>query len=166
MDRYITSPTMQAKRFPKRQRGAALVVGLIMLAILTLLAITAMNTSSTELIMAGNEQFRERAFQMAEGGIEQAVRTLSKVPQDGNTVTKTAVSTLTTDDSYTTASVYTGEDDDVPGYSAGKFVGLHYRIDSTGKSVRNSLSVHQQGAYVLGGGGSDFTPAIPSLGAP
>ena len=45
-----------------RQRGAALVIGLILLLVLTLLAVTGMNTASTELIMAGNEQYRQNAF--------------------------------------------------------------------------------------------------------
>jgi type II secretory pathway pseudopilin PulG len=141
-------------RTPSRQRGAALIVGMIMLAILTLLAITAMNTSTTELIMAGNEQFRERAFQMGEAGIEQAVRALPTVPQDGKDVTKTGNSVSDPDDGYSTKSKYIGQDDDIPGFSAGKFVGLHYRIESTGSSVRNAKSVQTQGAYLLGGGGS------------
>jgi type IV pilus assembly protein PilX len=137
-----------------RQRGAALVVGMIMLAILTLLAITAMNTSSTELVMAGNEQFRERAFQVAEVGIEQAVRDLSTVKQDGIPVKKENVKSVALpDDSYTISSRYLGEDDDIPGFSAGKFVGLHYRVDSIGSSVRNAQSTQTQGAYLLGGGG-------------
>jgi len=141
-------------RTPSRQRGAALIVGMIMLAILTLLAITAMNTSSTELIMAGNEQFRERAFQMGEAGIEQAVRALPTVPQDGKDITKTGSSVSDPDDGYSVKSKYIGQDDDIPGFSAGKFVGLHYRIESTGSSVRNATSVQTQGAYLLGGGGS------------
>ncbi len=57
-----------------RQRGAALVVGLMLLLVLTLLAVTGMNTASTELIMAGNAQWQENAFQAAETGIEQAIR--------------------------------------------------------------------------------------------
>jgi type II secretory pathway pseudopilin PulG len=135
---------------------------MIMLAILTLLAITAMNTSSTELIMAGNEQFRERAFQMAEAGIERAVRDLPTIKQDGKTVTTLPVKSKSQpDDSFQTSSRYIGEDDDIPGFSAGKFVGLHYRIDSTGSSVRNAQSVQTQGAYVLGGGGGATTGPIP-----
>src|SRR5690606_2858774 len=38
----------------RRQRGAALVVGLILLMVLTVLAISGMNTSTLELQMAGN----------------------------------------------------------------------------------------------------------------
>ena len=55
------------------QRGAALVVGLILLLVLTLLAISGMTTASLELLMAGNEQYRERAFQAADAGVEQAL---------------------------------------------------------------------------------------------
>src|SRR6476620_7809413 len=57
-----------------KQRGAARIVGLMMLVVVTLLAVTAVSTSSTELVMAGNEQFRDRAFQAAEAGVESAIR--------------------------------------------------------------------------------------------
>ncbi len=52
------------RRLP-RQRGAALVVGLILLVIVTLLAIGGMNTAALELIMSGNEQYRQKAFEAA-----------------------------------------------------------------------------------------------------
>ena len=58
----------------KRQKGAALVVGLMLLVIVTVLAVSAVGTASTEMIMAGNEQYRERAFQAAEIGIENGIR--------------------------------------------------------------------------------------------
>jgi type IV pilus assembly protein PilX len=56
-----------------RQDGAALVVGLILLLVLTLLAITGMSVATLELRMAGNEQYQERAFQAAEAGLERAI---------------------------------------------------------------------------------------------
>ena len=59
---------------PARQRGAALVVGLLLLLVLTVLAISGMTTASLELQMAGNEQFQERAFQAADAGIERAIQ--------------------------------------------------------------------------------------------
>ena len=151
-----------------RQKGAALVVGLMLLVIVTVLAVSAVGTASTEMVMAGNEQYRERAFQAAEVGIENGIRKLPSVPQDNVAHTDPVVAlTSLTQDTYLLTSSYLGEDDDIPGFSAGKFVGLHYRIDSTGNSQRNAQSVHQQGAYVLGSGGGGGTfPPIPSLGAP
>src|SRR5258706_12208249 len=55
------------------ERGAALVIGLILLLMLTLLAVSGMNSASLEFIMAGNEQYRANAFQAAEAGIEQSM---------------------------------------------------------------------------------------------
>jgi type IV pilus assembly protein PilX len=55
------------------QRGAALVVGLLLLLVLTILAISGMTTASLELQMAGNEQYQERAFQAADAAIERAI---------------------------------------------------------------------------------------------
>jgi type IV pilus assembly protein PilX len=151
-----------------RQKGAALVVGLMLLVIVTVLAVSAVGTASTELVMAGNEQYRERAFQAAEIGVETGIRKLATIPQDYVAHPDPAVAvTSLPSDNYVVSSIYLGEDDDIPGYSAGKFVGLHYRIDSTGNSQRNAKSVHAQGAYVVGsGGGNGYFPPINSLGAP
>ena len=56
-----------------KQDGAALVVGLILLVVVTVLAISGMNTATTELAMARNDQNYENAFQAAETGLEQAI---------------------------------------------------------------------------------------------
>src|SRR4051812_10149488 len=56
----------------KHQSGAALVVALILLVALSLMAISSMNTATLDLIMAGNEQYRTRAFQASEAGIQHA----------------------------------------------------------------------------------------------
>ncbi|MDH3805277.1 MAG: PilX N-terminal domain-containing pilus assembly protein, partial [Gammaproteobacteria bacterium] len=56
-----------------KQQGAALVVGLILMVVITVLAISGMNTATTELAMARNDQNYEYAFQAAETGIEQAL---------------------------------------------------------------------------------------------
>ena len=56
------------------QHGAALIVSLILLMVLTVLAISTMRTASLELLMAGNAQYRERAFQLAQTGIEAVLR--------------------------------------------------------------------------------------------
>ena len=56
-----------------KQDGAALVVGLILLVVVTVLAISGMNTATTELAIARNDQNYEIAFQAAETGIETAL---------------------------------------------------------------------------------------------
>lgn len=56
-----------------RQTGAALVVGLLLLVIITVLAVSGMNTATTELALARNDQNYEYAFQAAETGLEIAI---------------------------------------------------------------------------------------------
>ncbi len=57
----------------KRQQGAVLVVGLLLLVVITILAVSGMNTATTELAMARNDQTYENAFQAAETGLEIAL---------------------------------------------------------------------------------------------
>ena len=47
---------MNMTNFQKNQQGAALVVGLVLLVVITVLAISGMNTATTELAMARNDQ--------------------------------------------------------------------------------------------------------------
>lgn len=51
------------------QRGAALIVALIMLVIMTMLGLTTMNTSVTEERMAGNARNKQLSFDSAEAGV-------------------------------------------------------------------------------------------------
>lgn len=153
-------------QIPSRQRGAALAIGLILLLVLTILAVSGMNTASMELVMAGNEQFRQRAFHASTTGIELALADLAAVPQTGAPITVPRALTAETTDSVETTSQYMGDDLNVSGFSAGKFVGINYQINSTGTSSRNSRSEQTQGAYVIqstgvgGTLGSILTPAV------
>ena len=61
-----TLPAPGQRAAGRHQRGAALVVGLLLLLVLTILAISGMTTATLELQMAGNRQYQERAFQAAE----------------------------------------------------------------------------------------------------
>ena len=56
-----------------RQHGVALVVALLLLLVLTMLALSGMTSAALELLLSGNVQYQEQAFQAAEAGIEQAL---------------------------------------------------------------------------------------------
>jgi len=161
---------MHPKNYPyrrlSRQRGAALVVGLIMLVIVTLLAIGGMNTAALELIMAGNEQYRQKAFAASEAGIEIGLTKLATVSQDGDDHPDSGdVPGAASGEKYSTQSRYMGDDLNVPGFSSGKFVGFHYQISSTGTSARGAQSLQQQGAFVIqsSGGGGAFGSITPPI---
>lgn len=148
----------------RTQSGAALVVGLILLVAISLMAIASMNTATLDLVMAGNEQYRSRAFQAAEAAIEVALA------NDDAFDTSAAFSTSEPipfgDDSYTYEVVsetsgtgFTGTPD---GHTAGKFVAIFFKITATGESLRGAQSVHIQEAYQVTQN-SDEVTCIPNL---
>jgi Tfp pilus assembly protein PilX len=83
-----------------RQQGVALVIGMIMLVLLTLLVVSAINTSTTNLKIAGNMQSEDEARAMAQQAIEQFISSYSNfspVPV-GPTTTGFDVNNDTTND--------------------------------------------------------------------
>jgi type IV pilus assembly protein PilX len=147
---------------PTRQDGAALVIGLLLLLILTILAISGMTTATLELQMAGNTQYKERAFQAAETGIEQALDTAtfdtSNAHEAFNQPVDTTVGTTNNDnyDYHMEFDKDTGQTI-VPGggYSMGTgFQAYHFNIESTGRSERGAEAEHTQSVYIIGPGGS------------
>lgn len=169
---------------PRRQSGAALVIGLILLLIITVFAISGMATAALELLMAGNEQYQERAFQAADAGVERAVLSgiyntnerigdyddsdpdVDPVPIRGTGV-QDCVQQLDEDgdpagDSDDCYEYFMRFDDvagttAVPGggYSLGTgFEAYHFVVDSFGTSSRGAASDHAQSFYVVGPGGT------------
>ena len=163
----------------RAQRGAALVVGLILLLVLTLLAISGMTTASLELKMAGNDQYQERAFQMADAGIEQAIqagiyntnvttgtydktdplnpkpvrgqgRQIQNCPEPASPTAAEQCEYFIRFDENTGVSAVPGG-----GFSLGTgFQAYHFEVDSFGVSNRGAASEHQQSFYVVGPGGT------------
>lgn len=79
--RRTAAPTLQprSREAPPRaglraQKGAVLVVALVILGVLTLIGIASIGTTTLEERMSANEQERSRAFQAAESGVAAAFR--------------------------------------------------------------------------------------------
>ena len=159
-------------------RGAALVVGLLLLLVLTILAITGLSTATLELRMAGNQQYQERAFQFAEAGVEQAIvagiyttalpdnytaAVGSTPPQpirgEGNQIENCPDDNDAGADRQCEFFIRFDQDTGVTqvpggGYSLGTgFEALHFVVDSVGVAERGSESEHQQSFYIVGPGG-------------
>ena len=149
-----------------KQQGAALVVGLVLLVVVTVLAVSGMNTATTELAMARNDQNFENAFQAAETGLEQALsqgrfNTLGVVALNQNvSATDDVNSTITFEDSTL-----------VPdrAFSLGVGSGIaayHFIATATAESKREGVggnatdrdasATHSQAFYVVG-------PEAPTL---
>lgn len=134
------------------QSGAALVVGMVLLIVLTLLAVTAMRTSTLELQMAGNTQFEQNAFQAAEAGLERAMGGAELVLDD-----QVAVHDLpeTTDTAQTVVSWVDATPNLQGGTSLGAgFAAHHFEATSVGTAARGATATHRQGFFIVGPDGS------------
>lgn len=144
-------PSMRA-----HQGGAALVVGLVLLMVLTVLAISGMNTATVELQMAGNFQYGQSAFQAAEVGIERAMQS-NTLSTNTNAPTPATLITGSTSDYYASQVTFTLPNGMTPvpegGYSMGEGTGFsayHFDVSSTGTSARNARAVNTQSFYIVG----------------
>jgi hypothetical protein len=153
----------------RRQRGAALVIGMILLAIITLLAVVGMNVSNAELAAATTEQLRLRAFQASETGIERGVGELFEINTDEGVDVETpatAVEGGEPTDQYHLMSRYRGESEMVDGFGK-NFRSFHFTVVSRGTAPRNTRVDHVQGAYIVNGtGGQQSFGALPAWAVP
>lgn len=155
---------MRPTTFANRQQGAALIVGLILLVVVTVLAISGMNTATTELAIARNDQNYENAFQAAETGIEFALSqgrfdTLAPTTLQQNVIRNDDVETVIV---FQTATLVPDR-----AFSLGVGSGIaayHFTATATAESARaagvatdrDASAVHMQAFYVVG-------PEAPTL---
>jgi len=148
----------------QRQDGAALVVGLVLLVVITVLAISGMNTATTELAMARNDQNYENAFQAAETGLENslsqgAFNTIANANVVVNinahdTVTAQIIfedSTLVPDRAFSL-----GVGSGIAAYHFNAIATAQSKRDAGGTTDRDASAVHTQSFYVVG-------PEAPTL---
>jgi hypothetical protein len=169
------------------QGGAALAIGLALLALFTLLAIAGMQAAAIELLMAGNELARQRAFEAAESGIEQALAATAfsvdpdaatayddpaavepvPIPGHGTPIDGCADDPGQPDvhceyfvrfDHAAGATLLPGMD------PAGGLRAYHFVIDSVGIAARGARSGHVQSFYIVGPAGL-LQECIAGLGA-
>ena len=149
---------MKSVKSKNSQSGAALVVGLLLLVVITVLAVSGMNTATTELAIARNDQGYENAFQAAETGLETALSQGAFNTVANTTVTQTIAGT---NDSYS-AEIQFEDETLVPdrAFSLGVGSGIsayHFVATSTaesrrvaGGSDRDSSATHTQAFYIVG----------------
>lgn len=140
----------------KSQQGAALIIGLLLLVVITILAVSGMNTATTELAMARNDQTYENVFQAAESGLETA---LERRPF--NPAAPVVVVLPPTTYQTVTATIQFEDTTLVPdkAFSLGSGSGISaYHFNATSQanytvaagSDRNASAVHTQAFYIVG----------------
>lgn len=149
---------MKTIKLQNKQQGAALIVGLVLLVVITVLAISGMNTATTELALARNDQNYEFAFQAAETGLENIIAARDFDTANGVSTTKA----INTHDSVTAQVDY--EDWSIvpdKAFSLGSGSGVsayHFNGTATAMSSRDpntttdrdASAVHTQAFYVVG----------------
>jgi len=133
----------------RRQKGAALIIGLVLLVVLTVLAVSGVNMATLELNMAGNTQARELAFQAAETGIDRALSgpVNPSVPQ---TYSNVAIGDGSYEFDATISCVGWSRVPDGVFGEFGSARAIHYLASSEGRGPRSAVSRHAQGIYILG----------------
>jgi type IV pilus assembly protein PilX len=154
------------QKFGKRssQQGAVLVISLLLLVVITTLAISGMNTATTELAMARNDQNYEFAFQAAETGLENVMALGSFIPSPTPLDLGTAYIAADQHDEYKATLTYE-TNTLVPNSAFSLGVGsqtsaYHFLASSEAKSRRapgsdtdrDSAALHTQAFYIVGPG--------------
>ena len=144
----------------KRQSGAALIVGLLLLVVITILAVSGMNTATTELALARNDQTYENAFQAAETGLETALAQggfsttndiVIEPPAAGNEVISTTIefeeSTLVPDRAFSL-----GSGSSIAAYHFLATSRAEFLMSPGNVTDRDASAVHTQAFYIVGPG--------------
>jgi Tfp pilus assembly protein PilX len=131
------------KPTPHRQEGAVLIVALVLLVVLTMLGISAVESTKLETRMAASTRDYNRAFQAAEANLIQAVDifksldSIENISQNPNSSSESPVTGNANVNITKSATVsYTGED--------GKnIIYHHFFIESTGFSQEDETNALQ-----------------------
>lgn len=138
-----------------RQRGAVLIISLVLLMVLTILAISTMRTASLGLLMAGNTQYRENAWQLAQTGIDTVLHAgdpaISVSCDMATADAPVAINAL--GGSYTTMVCYRGESM-TPGNSITRVPTFNYEVHADGSTEQRGARARLvQGFAVTGASG-------------
>lgn len=132
------------------ERGAVLIISLVLLSVLTFIAVTALNTSNFEEKMATNMQESHRAFQTAEAGIDTAfaIPSLFSLTVE----TSNSISGLGSyNASGVTKTAFEGWSNPPrgSGYSITSFSAAHFDMAATGSSGGGATARLHGGAYQI-----------------
>ncbi len=145
----------------EKQRGAALVVSLILLLVLTIIAIVGMSTATLELAMAGNMQYQNSAFEAADSIVEAELTRNDIAPMNNPGAMPLIVTNQNrefrdpTSRLVATASAATNYFGltGVSGWQLGgatSFAAFHFEINGVSAAAQGATASHRQGYYVVG----------------
>ena len=133
----------------RAQRGTTLAVGIILLALVTLLGLAGASTAHVERPLAQNELFRENAASAASAGIEVAISAIVTSPTPDAASTTASGRMPDSPDRFETLTRFAGFELDVAaGPGAHLAARAHFEILSTGYATRHAIE-RQRAAVML-----------------
>jgi hypothetical protein len=129
------------------QRGATLVVGLMLLALVTLLGLAGAAAAHIETQLAHNEQFRENAASAASAGVEYAISQIVTASTPEAVLPSARANLPGSADRFEIQTRFLGYDIALPQTAGAGLAGAHFEITSTGYSSRGV--VDRQRAIVM-----------------
>ena len=119
-----------------KTKGSTLVVGLLLLALISMLALSAASTAHVELSLARNEQFRENAASAASAGIESAISRIVSSALPESTAIEMRASLPAIAASFEVRTRFLGHETGLPQAPGAQLVGAHFEIIAIGHSSR------------------------------
>lgn len=135
----------------RRSRGTTLVVGLMLLAVVTLLGLAGAGGAHIERQLARNEQFRENAASAASAGIEYAISRIvsSPVPDSDSSPVSVSASLRDSADRFETITRFVGYESALPQTAGENLAGAHFEITSTGYSAGRVIDRQRAGVMLV-----------------
>ena len=141
---------MPCREAPRRQRGAALLVALLLLGALLWLTTSGAQSAALELVMSGNEGWRLQALAAAERALALAEAALVSVPEDGTPAPITGARDAgLPGESYDYQVRDLGADARVAERSAGRQRARLYAVLATGHAPRHSQVTIESGVRLV-----------------
>ena len=142
----------------KSEAGAALITALIFLVIMTLLALTSMNTTTLEEKMAANSQEINRVFQAAETGLARAYTDDLAFNTSNTTATPYApaaanIGSYNATLSYTAVFVQATKPPREAMFEVGTAQAYHFDFTAQANAESGTAQTLNQGAYQIGPSG-------------
>jgi Tfp pilus assembly protein PilX len=129
------------------QRGTTLAVGLMLLALVTLLGLAGASAARVEYRLALNERFRENAASAASAGIELFQRRLMNSTPDAAPTTLRGTVPGTSDE-FDVQSRFAGLELSLPQAAGANLAGAHFDVLSVGRSAAGATD-RQRAAVML-----------------
>ncbi len=140
-----------------RERGTTLVVGLVLLALVTLLGLAGAATAHIETQLAHNEQFRENAASAASAGIEVAISRIVTTSEPASFSASASLPGAAARFEY--QARFLGYDVALPQVSGANLAGAHFEIVSTGYSSRRAIDRQRAVVVYVGAATGPEPPA-------